>query len=136
MWTACAKHRRTYRQLRCRNSLSIFSLLWQLTAHKSSNISQNAISGIFTRIFHMIGQLAQNLYWQMVFASNIYQFPLNNRIQFLYTENLLQACQKLHSQLLWEWMRGRYLQFPQLTQISHSLCYIGIIKATGGNTLL
>ena len=136
MWTACAKHWRTYRQLRCRNSLSLLSLLWQLTAHKGSNISQNAVSGIFTGIFHMMGQLAQNLYWQMVFACNIYQFPLNNRIQLLYTENLLQACQELHSQLLWKWMRGRYLQFPQLSHISHGLCYIGIIKATGGNTFL
>ncbi len=100
------------------------------------NIFPYAVRGIFTRIFHLMGELALYSYRKLVFPGNVHQLTLDDRVQLLDTEDFIQPSEESHRQFLWEREGGGHLQLTNLTQFLHCLGYVGVAEAAGGYALL
>ena len=109
MRAARAQHRGALYLQRRRRQLP---LCRHFPAHKGSNIRRHGIPGVFPCLAHIPGQLAPDFDGQVVFAADVGQLPLDNRVQFLNTQHFLQALQEGNRQFLREGEGCGHLQGP------------------------
>lgn len=132
MRTTSAKHRRPDRQRR---------EIWQRNRHRryQSQITLYALFDNFhrqlTRIRHVSCQLSFDRHVQMVFPTQIGQFPFNYRVQFFQNQHFFQSIQKRKSQCFRKRVRCTYFQksgfFFQQLKGFFRIC---IADATSGNS--
>ena len=135
---ACAENRRTNRKLwnvcgfrlvgrcitfgRCiATTFRLIGICFLVCTNKRLYVSNYTIYRILSGVCRVAGKLAANLNLQIVFAANIGELPLDDRIKLLKAENLALVLQEFCGLLLRERKRRAYLHKRQLACNLHGL---------------